>query len=38
MSFFESVDAIRYAGPDSDDPLSFRWYDASRDGARSVDA
>jgi xylose isomerase len=31
MSFFESVDAIRFAGPDSDDPLSFRWYDASRE-------
>src|SRR5262245_65355542 len=30
MSFFDSVDAIRYAGPDSDDPLSFRWYDADR--------
>ena len=30
MSFFDSVDAIRYAGPDSDDPLTFRWYDADR--------
>ncbi len=30
MSFFDSVDSIRYAGPDSDDPLSFRWYDAER--------
>ena len=29
-SFFESVDAIRFAGPDSDDPLAFRWYDADR--------
>ncbi len=31
MSFFDTVTApIRYAGPDSDDPLSFRWYDADR--------
>jgi xylose isomerase len=28
--FFDGVDAIRYAGPGSDDPLSFRWYDADR--------
>jgi xylose isomerase len=28
--FFEGVERIRYAGPDSDDPLSFRWYDADR--------
>jgi xylose isomerase len=28
--FFESVDAIRYEGPDSDNPLAFRWYDADR--------
>ena len=28
--FFPDVDRIRYAGPDSDDPLSFRWYDADR--------
>jgi xylose isomerase len=29
--FFPSVpDRIAYAGPDSDDPLSFRWYDADR--------
>ena len=30
MSFFESVEPIRYAGPDSDDPFTFRWYDADR--------
>jgi xylose isomerase len=28
--FFDGVDAIRFAGPGSDDPLSFRWYDADR--------
>lgn len=28
--FFPDVDRIRYEGPDSDDPLSFRWYDADR--------
>src|SRR5580765_7228109 len=28
--FFDTVDAIRYGGPDSDDPLAFRWYDADR--------
>ncbi len=28
--FFEGIGPIRYAGPDSDDPLSFRWYDADR--------
>jgi xylose isomerase len=28
--FFESVGPIRYAGPDTDDPLAFRWYDADR--------
>ena len=31
--FFESVGPIRYAGPDSDDPLAFRWYDAEREVA-----
>ncbi|MEY2960041.1 MAG: hypothetical protein RLZZ01_2609 [Actinomycetota bacterium] len=30
MSFFEEVEPIRYAGPGSDDPLTFRWYDADR--------
>ena len=30
--FFTEVDGpIPYAGPDSDDPLTFRWYDADRD-------
>lgn len=29
--FFTTVtDPIPYAGPDSDDPLAFRWYDADR--------
>ena len=28
--FFDSVDSISYGGPDSTDPLAFRWYDADR--------
>ena len=28
--FFPDVDAIRYEGLDSDNPLAFRWYDADR--------
>jgi xylose isomerase len=28
--FFEGVGRIEYRGPESDDPLSFRWYDADR--------
>ena len=28
--FFEGIERIGYAGPESDDPLSFRWYDAER--------
>ena len=28
--FFDGVDRIEYRGPDSDNPLSFRWYDADR--------
>jgi xylose isomerase len=28
--FFEGVGPIPYAGPDSDDPLTYRWYDADR--------
>lgn len=28
--FFPDVDAITYEGPDSDNPLAFRWYDAER--------
>jgi xylose isomerase len=27
-SFFGEVEPIRYAGPESDDPLTFRWYRA----------
>ena len=29
-AFFPDVEAIRYEGPDSDNPLAFRWYDADR--------
>jgi xylose isomerase len=29
--YFDGVGPITYAGPDSDDPLSFRWYDADRE-------
>jgi xylose isomerase len=29
-SFFEDVEPIRYRGPEADDPLAFRWYDAER--------
>jgi xylose isomerase len=28
--FFEGVGPVRYAGPGSDDPLAYRWYDADR--------
>ncbi|MEM9040491.1 MAG: xylose isomerase [Actinomycetota bacterium] len=28
--FFPDVESIRYAGPDSTDPFTFRWYDADR--------
>ena len=28
--FFGNIDAIAYEGPDSDNPLAFRWYDADR--------
>jgi xylose isomerase len=28
--FFDGVGRIGYAGPDTDDPLAFRWYDAER--------
>jgi len=28
--FFPTVDTVRYEGPDSDNPLAFRWYDADR--------
>ena len=28
--FFEGVGPVRYAGPDSDDPLTYRWYDPDR--------
>jgi len=28
--FPEVTEPVRYAGPDSDDPLAFRWYDADR--------
>ena len=29
--FFPAIDRIRYQGPDGDEPLAFRWYDADRD-------
>ncbi len=29
-AFFAGFDTVRYAGPDSTDPLSYRWYDADR--------
>jgi xylose isomerase len=28
--FFDTVEAIRYEGPDSTNPFAFRWYDADR--------
>jgi len=28
--FFDRVDRIRYAGPQSDEPLAFKWYDKDR--------
>jgi xylose isomerase len=28
--FFPAIERIRYLGPDGDDPLAFRWYDADR--------
>lgn len=28
--FFPDVEAIPYEGPDADNPLAFRWYDAAR--------
>ncbi|MGB3737004.1 MAG: xylose isomerase [Ilumatobacter sp.] len=28
--FFDTVETIDYAGPDSTDPFAFRWYDAGR--------
>ncbi len=29
-AFFPEVERIRYRGPDTDEPLAFRWYDAER--------
>jgi xylose isomerase len=28
--FFPTIDAIRFEGPDTDNPLAFRWYDPER--------
>ena len=28
--FTEVAEPVRYAGPDSDDPLTYRWYGADR--------
>ncbi len=30
MEFFSDIDRIAYEGPESDDPLAFRWYDPDR--------
>ena len=30
MAFFPDISPITFAGPDSRDPLTFRWYDAER--------
>ncbi len=30
MTFFADIEPISYRGPDSDEPLAFRWYDAER--------
>jgi len=30
MSFFENIEPIAYEGPESTNPLAFRWYDADR--------
>jgi xylose isomerase len=32
--FFEDIEPVRFRGPGSDDPLSFRWYDPDRVVAR----
>lgn len=39
MSFFDSVEPIKYEGPDSGNPLAFRYYDAEREvlGKRMAD-
>ncbi len=29
-SIFSTIDPIRYEGPETDNPLAFRWYDAKR--------
>jgi xylose isomerase len=29
--YFEGIGRVPYAGPDSDNPLAFRWYDADRE-------
>jgi xylose isomerase len=29
-TFFGDIQPVRYAGPDSTDPMSFRWYDRTR--------
>lgn len=28
--FFKGIDQVRYEGPDTDNPLAFRWYDSER--------
>ena len=29
-AFFSEFDTVKFAGPDTDDPMSYRWYDANR--------
>ncbi|MDX1909914.1 MAG: xylose isomerase, partial [Saprospiraceae bacterium] len=29
-TYFEGIEKIRYEGPETDNPLAFRWYDADR--------
>lgn len=28
--YFKNIEAVRYEGPDSDNPFAYRWYDAQR--------
>ena len=35
--FFDNVDRIVHEGPDTDNPLAFRYYDKDREGARQAD-
>ena len=35
--FFKGIEPVPFKGPDSDDPLAFRFYDKDRDRARQAD-